>query len=416
MRKKKSSNNPKKSEKMGDVVSLEGDEDFNKEINSLEGMFYEGFFKEDRLHMDQACLYYRNGQVMYEGDLVLGKREGYGKFYNEDGSIIYDGFFSNNNYLDGNIEIKEKKFNLGDSLSTNFVNFKGSFKCEVVNGGLKFGVLKNLENSSRVMGNFKQCDKFSSYLYEVNCDSIQEQLNQVANEELTTSNNYNEFMKDFFQLSKGNSMSLNPCYYYLYKYLSFCNEVQDDLLTIFPNGFCKFYNALGHMIYVGNCKNGRPEGKGMLYSGENHVLRAKGNFKNGKLSGKSCKLYDVEGQLSYLGAIMPKYIGLFSKDLINSRDGFGLEFWKNGKARYKGKFYNDSRNGNFGMAYCQNGALYYVGGYEDGKFSGDGVCYWDGNYWEATDMEKGHGLRAIGTFKAGLLHGENCAIFDRMGR
>ena len=113
----------------------------------------------------------------------------------------------------------------------------------------------------------------------------------------------------------------------------------------------------------------------------------------------------------FLGSIMPKYIGLFSKDLINSRENMGVEFWKNGKIRYKGFYHNDSRNTSFGIAYCPNGHLYYVGGYEDGKFSKKGVCYWDGN-----DEERGYGIRAIGEFKGGLLHGRECAIFDRKGR
>ena len=89
-------------------------------------------------------------------------------------------------------------------------------------------------------------------------------------------------MTDFFQLSKDNSVTLNPCFYPLYKYLVNCPDNYEEFLKVYPEGFCKYYNALGHLIFVGNCKNGRPEGKGMLYSGENHCLRAKGNFKSGK--------------------------------------------------------------------------------------------------------------------------------------
>ena len=109
---------------------------------------------------------------------------------------------------------------------------------------------------------------------------------------------------------------------------------------------------------------------------------------------------------------MPKYVGLFSKDLINSRENHGCEYWKNGKMKYRGRFSNDSKNGPFGMSYGANGSLYYIGGYDDGKFSGKGICYWDST--EAED--NGQGIRAFGNFKSGLLHGNECAIFDKQGR
>lgn len=71
-----------------------------------------------------------------------------------------------NKFWDGKLELLERNFNLGDSLGMGFSNFKGSFKCEVIKGCLKFGVLKNLENSSRVMGNFGIQDKLGDMLLE----------------------------------------------------------------------------------------------------------------------------------------------------------------------------------------------------------------------------------------------------------
>ena len=80
--------------------------------------------------------------------------------------------------------------------------------------------------------------------------------------------------------------------------------------------------------------------------------------------------------------------------------------------KYRGRFSNDSKNGNFSLSYCSNGSLYYAGGHEDGKFSGKGICYWDSSEGD----EVGRGFRAFGSFKGGLLHGDECAIFDKVGR
>ena len=81
----------------------------------------------------------------------------------------------------------------------------------------------------------------------------------------------------------------------------------------------------------------------------------------------------------FMGTIMPRYVGMSSKDLLNSRESMVLEFWKNGKLKYRGSFKNDLKNGNFAVSYSSNGSLSYVGGYEDGKFCGKGICYWDGS-------------------------------------
>jgi hypothetical protein len=130
------------------------------------GMFYEGKFKDDRPHGEKVKYWYKNGHLMFSGELVLGRRENLGKFFDETGNVIFSGIFRENKFWEGKLELVERGFNLGDSLCTNFSNFKGSFKCEVVKGALKFGVLKNLENSSRVMGNFGIQDKLANILLE----------------------------------------------------------------------------------------------------------------------------------------------------------------------------------------------------------------------------------------------------------
>lgn len=407
-----------------------------------EGLFYAGTFKDDKPDGKNSKLFYKNGEIMYNGAQVLGKRESKGKFYDANSDQIFSGIFKNNKYYQGKLETKNNIFNLGDSLGTNFSNFAGNFKCEIIKGNVKFGLLKHIENSSRIMGNFKITDK-QEKLQSYN-DDLQEitELKPVFFQE-----NHNDYIPAYM---------LNPKSYYLYKYQSdlqspiptlshsrlsnsnpnlntnnlnnqtFTGQnsgFDDESLKIYPEGFCKFYNQIGHQIYLGNCKNGVPDGKGMLYTGESQCLRAKGFFSKGKLCGRNCKQYDENSNFYYLGTIMPKYIGLFSKELINSRESYGTEYWKNGKIKYKGKYKNDSKNTDFGIAYLSNGSIYYVGGYGDGKFSGKGVCYWDSTNNNDEDNNtpvqtnfKGYGIRAFGSFSGGLLHGDECAIFDRQFR
>jgi hypothetical protein len=107
---------------------------------------------------------------------------------------------------------------------------------------------------------------------------------------------------------------------------------------------------------------------------------------------------------------MPKYVGLFSKDLINSRENLGCEFWKNGKIKYRGKFSNDSKNGTFGVSYCANGSLYYAGGYEDGKFSGKGICYWDSTGVDRKDFFFCNMLLQV--FQTGILAQNSPALVE----
>lgn len=55
-----------------------------------DGRFYEGEWLKGRPH-GQGKLYYDNMNIWYEGEWVKGKREGFGKSYYEDGSLAYEG-------------------------------------------------------------------------------------------------------------------------------------------------------------------------------------------------------------------------------------------------------------------------------------------------------------------------------------
>ena len=61
---------------------------------SEDGKYYIGQFNDD-LPNGKGIEYYKNGNILYEGEYVNGKREGKGKYFDEFGTY-YDGQWKNN--------------------------------------------------------------------------------------------------------------------------------------------------------------------------------------------------------------------------------------------------------------------------------------------------------------------------------
>lgn len=57
---------------------------------------YEGIFRKNGPHMDSCKIYYENGKVMFEGKMVEGVREGFGRLYWENGKVVYSGDWRKN--------------------------------------------------------------------------------------------------------------------------------------------------------------------------------------------------------------------------------------------------------------------------------------------------------------------------------
>lgn len=63
-------------------------------VKKIEGWFVKG--EPDGLEMVE---YNDKGKLKYLGEMVEGKKEGYGEIYDENGDMIYEGYFTNDNYL-----------------------------------------------------------------------------------------------------------------------------------------------------------------------------------------------------------------------------------------------------------------------------------------------------------------------------
>ena len=60
-----------------------------------DGIRYDGDYQNDKPHGEKAKLFYNNKQLMYNGSMVEGKKEGNGIFYYPNGQIMFDGVWDN---------------------------------------------------------------------------------------------------------------------------------------------------------------------------------------------------------------------------------------------------------------------------------------------------------------------------------
>ena len=109
--------------------------------------------------------------------------------------------------------------------------------------------------------------------------------------------------------------------------------------------------------YVGDFKNSKRHGKGML---DTHKIHYEGDFKDDKLSGKGRIIFKLEGHV---------YEGDFDNNEIN---GFGTFKWKNGDS-YTGNMLNGKMHGN--GKYTYNDGKIYEGRYNNGVKEGKGKIY-----------------------------------------
>ncbi len=137
--------------------------------------------------------------------------------------------------------------------------------------------------------------------------------------------------------------------------------------------------------YIGEFKEGRVEGKGILYfSNGNEYI---GNWKNNYRQGKGRFLF-IEGH---------QYLGQFKK---NKFEGEGTMWYANGD-RYEGFWHNNRPNG-FGIYFFKAGD-HYEGYFRSGKFEGKGTMFYnDGTKFSGTWKDS----KKNGTGRLFLLSGE----------
>ena len=236
----------------------------NGKIILESGKYYIGQFKNG-LPNGKGTLYYSNGNIMYEGDVVNNKPEGNGKFICEDGEY-YIGQFKN--------ELPNGKGTL--YYSNGKIKYEGDFINDKPDGNGKY----ILENGKYYIGEFKNGLK---------------------------------------------------------------------------NGKGTYYHSNGNLIYEGDFVNDKYEGngKGIWDNGNYYIGQWKNDLRNGKGT-----LYLPNGNIKYIG------------DFVNDKfEGNGKGIWENGKY-YIGQWKNDLRNGK-GVMYYSDGKIKKKGIWINDKFVGN---------------------------------------------
>jgi hypothetical protein len=178
--------------------------------------------------------------------------------------------------------------------------------------------------------------------------------------------------------------------------------------------------------YVGEYKDGKPNGKGKLYGDdESGFVFYEGDFLDGERNGYGVVIAKdgtkfegnwVNGSIDGNGKILFSNGFCFEGTFHNNNLSQGTMTHPSGE-KYIGALENFMPNG-FGTCYYSNGNK-YVGKWVDGAQEGDGIFYWtNGNRYEGhftNDKQNGegilydrNGIRWIGTWKMGVMHG----IFD----
>ena len=155
---------------------------------------------------------------------------------------------------------------------------------------------------------------------------------------------------------------------------------EGDWLEDQKNGKGKFFMKNTGAYLLGEFKNGKAEGKGKIINKDGIVV-LEGYFINNKFNGKGIQHYD-NGKLKYEG------------DFVNFLyEGEG-KFYEDGILSYKGQFKKGFPNGK-GIKYFPDGDVHYEGDFIDGKLEGNGkLIYKNRSYYY------------IGQFKNNLRHGK----------
>ena len=272
-------------------------------------------------------------KLIFEGELLNGKKNGIGIEYDERGNIKYSGEYSNDKMiLQGN-------------------EFKNGFEYQYNNNhGIRNGKGKDYFYNGKVKydGEYYYGKKWSGFGYDMNNNIVYELKKGKGNIK-----EYNDYQLIFEgEYLNGLRNGKGKEYHYNGKVL-FEGEYLNDKKI----GKGKEYDSNGNLIFEGEYKFGhRLEGKEYNNSGN---LLYEGEYLYGLRSGKG-KEYDHNGNLIFEGDY-----------LYGLRSGKGKEYDYKGKVIFEGDYLNGLRNGK-GKEYNDNGNLIFEGEYMNDLRHGKG--------------------------------------------
>ena len=255
------------------------------------------------------------GIATYEGELKKGKREGYGKFSNKDGSYYYVGHWLDDK-MNGEGKIYEQNNNI--IYDGNFVSnqTEGDVKLTIDNGFIYIGqVLNNTIINNEFHGKGKLYYPNNTLKYEG--DFINGGFEGNGKHIFPNGNYYIGQFKGSMQNGKG-----------LFYYKNGKIKYEGDFKNNVPEGNGKYIWEDGS-YYIGPWVKGLKHGKGKLYYPDN-TLKYDGNYSYDSFDGFG-KYIEQNGEY---------FIGQWSNGLKVK----GTIYSKDGKVLYEGDFINGQCN------------------------------------------------------------------------
>ena len=309
-----------------------------KEFDLING---EGYIREYNIH----------GIKTYEGDIVNGVKDGFGKEFSQ-GKIEYEGIFKN-----GKRENKE---------------YEGGFLSGERNGmGKEYDFDGNLKYDGKYSANFwngQGKEYLSGKLVFSGHYKWGNRWNGIG---------YDNYGTKIYELKNG---------------CGFVHEYNDEGILLYEGeykngvkyGIGKEYNIEKQLIYDGSYINGkRSKGKGKEFNFSG-MLKYEGEYLNGEWHGNGTE-YESNGEISFKGVFK------------NGKrwKGEGTEYYSLNKIQFKGEYENGEKNGK-GVEFAPDGSIIFEGEYFQNK-------RWNGKLNEITQLGN---KKFEGNLKNGMKNGQ----------
>ena len=288
---------------------------------------------------------YRGKNLIFEGKLLNGEKNGIGKKYDEHGKLKFEG-----EYKDGKI-LKGKEF---------YDNCKIKFEGEYKEGKRLRGKEFYDNGKLKFEGEYKEG-------------------NRLKGKEFNICGNYLEF-EGLYLNEKRNGPGKE--YYYNNGELKFVGKY----LNGERNGPGKEYYKKDNLKYEGEFLDGKRNGKGKEFH-QNGKLRFEVEYLNGEINGKIKEYYDngvlkIDGEYlngKLYGKVREFYSNgnlKFDGEYLNGKKyGKIKSFYESGNLEFDGEYLNGEKNGKV-KEYDKNGNLNFEGEYSNGKrWNGKGKEY-----------------------------------------
>ena len=336
--------------------------------------------------MDIRFEEYKNGEY-FLGQFKNNKRNGKGTLYYSNHEIKYEG-----NFVDDKFEGRGKMF------FENGEYYIGEFKDNKMHGKGKLYYKNKKIKYKGIFTNGKYEKNYKSIILYFLIAIIILIISIVAFY-IYSNENKNE---------NNQKIILNDSNYYI-------GEIKNGK----PNGKGKVYNKNNVLIYEGDFINGIKEGIGNMNLGDDKYYY--GYFKNGKFNGKGI-LYKKLNETVYVDQPIEKEIfcienekrmkkkfnnitiingGKFKKydvmkiyegEFINGEfNGIGIQLlqnYKNDFERYEGQFKNNKKEGK-GIIFYKNGKKRYEGDFHDDDITGRGKYFHENDYYSLANFIEG---------------------------